>query len=309
MRRQSGNSWGAENMGKRSVIVLLTAVCMALSSCQSSVPQTESLPHTGVSFSNEDKLTVDIRERLKKRQYNIVIEYNSKTDDLTDTSELINRLMDKAVSETGQPDEGDYLAFQLGGYDAKTSCESAEEGYLHTISIFPHCYTDVRQEEKVDERVREISRSFGFDEDTPDIEKLRRIYDYIYDNVEYDIIHKNNAGYHLKSTAYGALINGHATCQGYAVTLYRLLRENGVDCRVITGKAYDEDLGEEYHAWNIAGIDGKYYFIDITWDKRLETRADKLLCRESFYSHTPDEKYTKQDFCTEYPVADEDMRF
>ncbi|MEA4994056.1 MAG: hypothetical protein VB060_09545 [Oscillibacter sp.] len=37
-----------------------------------------------------------------------------------------------------------------------------------------------------------------------------------------------NKGYHLDATAYAAFLNGTATCQGYSVAAYRLLREAGV---------------------------------------------------------------------------------
>jgi hypothetical protein len=283
---------------------------MLISSCgvkeNGYIPSEKS---TGITFANEDKLVCDIRERLVRRQYNIVIEFDSGGDDLKEDNRILKELMNKACEETDEPCEGDYLAFQLGGYDAQSSCRKNNGRYIHTISIFPDYYTTVGQEQKTDECVREITEGFAFDEDAPDTEKIRRVYDHIYDNVEYDIIHKNNANYHLKSTAYGALINGHATCQGYAVTVYRLMREAGIDCRIITGTAYDDELGEEYHAWNIVCADGKYYSMDLTWDKRLGKRAEKLCCDADFYSHVPDEKYQENGFKEKYCLADSDIMF
>ena len=58
----------------------------------------------------------------------------------------------------------------------------------------------------------------------------------------------------LKYTAYAAMINKTAVCQGYASLLYRLLLECGVDCRVVTGYG-----NGGRHAWNIVEVDGKYY--------------------------------------------------
>lgn len=293
-------------MDRKLLLIPLMISCLLISGCAAKKTEPAAAEKsTSVTFTNEDKLVCDIRERLKRRQYNIVIEYDSHSDGLKENNRILKELMDKACEETGKPDEGDYLAFQLGGYDAQSSCRKNGGRYIHTISIFPDYYTTAEQEQKVNERIRALTEGFAFDEDTPETEKVRRIYDYIYDNVEYDIIHKNNEGYHLKSTAYGALINGHATCQGYAVTLCRLLREAGVDCRVITGTAYDEGSGEEYHAWNIVCIGGKWYDIDLTWDKRLGKRADKLCCEDSFYSHESDEKYLSENYCR----ADSDINF
>lgn len=297
-------------MDKKYFLIWIMVLCLLISGCRANENgYVTSEKNSGVTFANEEKLVCEIRERLVRRQYNIVIEYDSLGDDLKDNNRILKELMDKACEETGEPFEGDYLAFQLGGYYAQSSCIENNERYIHTISIFPDYYTTAEQEQKTDERVRELTEGFAFDEDTPDTERVRQVYDYIYDNVEYDIIHMNNEGYHLKSTAYGALINGHATCQGYAVTLYRLLREVGVDCRVITGTAYDEELGEEYHAWNIVCIDGVWYDIDLTWDKRLGRRADKLYCEADFYSHVPDEKYQANNFKEKYCLADSDILF
>ncbi len=65
-----------------------------------------------------------------------------------------------------------------------------------------------------------------------DYEIIRDVYAYICEHVTYDNIHVNDASYKLAHTAYAALVNGTAVCQGYAVLLYRMLMEQGIDCRI-----------------------------------------------------------------------------
>lgn len=61
-------------------------------------------------------------------------------------------------------------------------------------------------------------------------------------------------------SAYGALCNRSAVCEGYAEAYQLLMDIAGVDC------LYAEGVAGESHAWNILFIDGAYYHVDTTWD-------------------------------------------
>ena len=256
-----------------------------------------------VYFGNADSVIASVRGALKRRSEKITIEYTSHSNNMDDISAIVREIMEFAVSETDRPDEGDYINCQTGGYSVNYSYTKKDGDYHYEIILTPDYYSTDAQEEEVSEKVPGIIAGFGFDENTSDYEKVRTVCDYVYENVDYDIIHKKNSHYHLKSTAYGALINKHASCQGYAVTVYRLLRESGINCRVITGMAYDDELGSEYHAWNIAEIDGLYYNIDMTWDKQLESDEYFLRCDDDFDSHIRDEKFLTEEFMSEYPMS------
>ena len=64
-----------------------------------------------------------------------------------------------------------------------------------------------------------------------------------------------NHGYDM----YGALVKHSCVCQGYAETMFYLLREAGLSCAI----ASSENIN---HAWNIVKIHGEWYHIDATWD-------------------------------------------
>ncbi len=81
-------------------------------------------------------------------------------------------------------------------------------------------------------------------------------------------------------TAYGALVNKRAVCQGNTLALnmiYEELNERlkaklGTDEDLIgTGMCLSEAIN---HIWNCARIDGEWYFIDETWNDAISDRYD-----------------------------------
>jgi len=132
-------------------------------------------------------------------------------------------------------------------------------------------------------------------------ERICEVYQYVCSNVTYDNVHSSS--YSLKYSAYAALHNRTAVCQGYAVLLYRILLELGIDVRVIGGFGYSEP-----HAWNIIRIGDYYYNVDATWDSASSSGAYQcfLKCRATFKNHSRDAEYETDEFLREYPVNSKD---
>lgn len=98
----------------------------------------------------------------------------------------------------------------------------------------------------------------------------------------------------LRHTAVGALLQGAATCEGYAQALTLLYRMAGIPCGIITGTATASDGSSDRHAWNFADIGG-LTLIDATWNDQdragLNTHWYFGLSDEQMASsHTPDDK-------------------
>lgn len=91
----------------------------------------------------------------------------------------------------------------------------------------------------------------------------------------YETVTKNTT-YSLSAphaaTAYGALSDGAAKCDGVSLAMKWLLDGLGVPSLVMTGTARDDGAG---HAWNLVLLDGQYYALDATAD--LGTGSDGLL--------------------------------
>lgn len=263
-----------------------------------------------IVLSNEEEVVKTIRDGMTAREKQVNIEFTAKGDYSEYIVSLADSLVDKALGVTDDPKQGDYLRFQYGGFRVNYGKSLNSEGkYNYTIYILPTYYTTLAKEESVDEAVSAFLSENGFSKKTTDEEKIKAAHDYLAAGCEYDwrnslLIHRHN-----KSTAYGALVSGEASCQGYSVAMYRLLMEAGVKCRVITGYATSPETGErEYHAWNLVCIDGKWYNVDVSWDDETDSSDYFLKSDASFSTHERDAEYDSEEFRNSHPSADEDWR-
>lgn len=66
-----------------------------------------------------------------------------------------------------------------------------------------------------------------------------------------------------EQNGYTTLVEGKGVCAGYAFALQYLLMRAGIQSYYVVGYA------GESHAWNLVKIDGKWYYVDATWDDPL----------------------------------------
>lgn len=277
---------------------------------------------SSIVLTNREEIVRQIRRSLKQHDQRIKIFFHAKKEAMSDVEPLTKGLMEEALADTNRPDEGDYLRFQYGGYTLSYGHKPSGDGYDYALSIAPKYYTWRIQDEQVTKELEEIRKGMHFHFFTSDREKIRKIYDWFYDHVTYDRVHEKNTENHLKTTAYAAICEREAVCQGYCVAMYRMLREEGIDCRIMTGQAVDpkeegtgrsaSEKGEgkrrntEYHSWILVRLGDFYYNIDVTWDKELGTHEYYLRGKSFFKDHKPDAKFTEKSFTDRYPVAEED---
>lgn len=88
-------------------------------------------------------------------------------------------------------------------------------------------------------------------------EKELLAYNYITANCFYDYDAPN------ASTAYGALGDRQAKCDGISLAMKWICEEMGISCMVMAGNNAASPVG---HAWNVICIDGTYYDLDVTND-------------------------------------------
>lgn len=88
------------------------------------------------------------------------------------------------------------------------------------------------------------------------------IHDYIVENCEYKIVESE----HVYSSAYGALVNGEAACEGYSKAAKLLLDMAGIESSVVSGISRGFDGEYDPHMWNAVKINGNFYYLDCTWD-------------------------------------------
>lgn len=288
---------------KRKIITVCGIIMLVVSAASVSAKFIGDDQPLDKLVSNNDEVVSLIRGALSRNSSCITVRFGTENDIRPRLLKLADMWVNSAMQETDSPIEGDYIRYQYGGYESSYTSTQTETGWAYQLKIVPKYYSYHEYEEEVTEKVREIIESFGFDENTSDYDKIRTIYDYVCQNVQYDRIHKKNENYYLRSTCYAALIWGNATCQGYCVTLYRLLREVGINTRIITGAADGETPGT-LHAWNIVELDKAYYNIDATWDAGKENYEYFLKGSRDFSDHTPGAGFTSADFTARYPIAE-----
>lgn len=71
-----------------------------------------------------------------------------------------------------------------------------------------------------------------------------------------------------EQNGYTTLVEGKGVCAGYAFALQYLLMRAGIQSYYVVGYA------GENHAWNLAKIDGEWYYVDATWDDPVYNGSD-----------------------------------
>jgi len=85
------------------------------------------------------------------------------------------------------------------------------------------------------------------------------LHDYLCSKVTYMDTGANEMSY----TAYGALVEGQALCEGYARAMQLLCNEFSIPCTLVCGTSAERG---ENHMWNMIKIGGEWYNLDVTWD-------------------------------------------
>ena len=225
----------------------------------------------GTVYTKEAEAAADLRKQMVSRSEEMVVTLRSARDDmLTLAADLWDLALDHVE---GSGTTGDYLRWQHTGKSCAMKKMPLASGYQYTFTYTPYTeyfdtiwFTTAAQEAALTNYIQNTvlpQLSLG---GKTTYQKVQAIYNWITANVKYDYSHLSDPTYLLQYTAYAAAVQKKAVCQGYANLFYRLANDAGVDCRIITGKAYNGTQTED-HAWNIVRMeDEKYYCLDATWD-------------------------------------------
>ena len=273
---------------------------------ESDIPQPTAKRGAGqnaVVYSSIEEAAAAMREQLKNRVETIAIAIETPNqDDDYYFGQVYQMIYDLAVQHTGVPTEGESLARAIGAWSVEMMWSFSGGMYRYEYQYTVPYYTTYEQEQELSALVADALAAMSLDGMTRE-QKIRTIYSYVCNHVTYDNEHDSN--YMLKYTAYAALANGTAVCQGYALLIYRLMLEAGIDCQYIRGVGNGGS-----HAWNIVKLGGIYYCEDATWDSiwtqsGLE-HAFELRGIDTFEDHTRGADYTTESFIAAYPTSDVD---
>lgn len=127
---------------------------------------------------------------------------------------------------------------------------------------------------------------YGTDPSWSDMEKALYINDYLARTCEYDTTL-------TKFTAYDALVEKTAVCQGYSLAYQLLAGKLGLRCEIVTSESLN-------HAWNLIKIGNDYFHVDATWNDPLKDRLGRArhryFMKSSSYFNSDDGGHIAQDW-------------
>lgn len=233
-------------------------------------------------YSDGYQLYNRMRVNIDNRDENVTLYYlaDGKLGDTKIKNTLKNTMFnacDARISKTTT--DGDYAYWNLYGFSVNDITYNKSGGkYCYRIKFKLYYNATKAQEEMVDKEVAKFVNSVDTKK-LSDFDIMVKIRNYICDNAQYDYAAVNNSvtlqwsnRYAYAFSAYGIFCRGKAVCQGYALAFYRLTKELGFDCRFVSS-----DPSEGCHAWNIVKLDGKFYFVDCTWDDSSSYGDDLFL--------------------------------
>lgn len=175
-----------------------------------------------------------------------------------------------------------------------------EDGSTYiSLNFLMDYQTRLNAQSELEAKVNEIVANVPTDATQFELELYA--HDYIIDNCEYDFeAAESDEIEDNASSAYGALVEGKAICEGYSRAFQLLCNELGIECVNIFGT----DDGEN-HMWNGVKIEGDWYQVDVTWD---DTEDEQKNIAQYLYFNLDDEKmYTDHQASELYEnISDEE---
>lgn len=214
-------------------------------------------PHDG-AYSDYASAGKKVKKQIVKHDTSVYVPYNSDHyNPFIGVTKDVNSILIEACRNNGNPKEGDHLAANLMVTEEKwTQIEQRDGTDNLNITLTVDYITTKEQENELKDKADSILAGLKLENDS-EYEKVRKIYNYICSNVTYDYAHLDDDSNYLKGSAYAAAVNGTAVCAGVADLFYYLATAAGLDARI---------TWNDIHAWNFVKVDGKYYYLDATWD-------------------------------------------
>lgn len=201
------------------------------------------------------------------RQTNIIVIENllGKDDEYTaDEVEMVYYLVREDYPELFWVDGYGYNGYTYEGDGSGTQyVESMEPAYVFA-DINAARTAKTKLDKKIDSALS-ILRGYEDFNQYCDYDKELWVHDYIARTTEYD----EEAAY--RYTAYGALAEGKAVCEGYTRAFQLMLSELGIESCTITGSSDGKTID---HMWNAVKLDDEWYQVDLTWDDNGDYDSD-----------------------------------
>ena len=238
------------------------------------------MPGTAFAAPNNYSYTINqvgqnVQQHMVNRETNFNVTFNLPKDSINHN--VINDIYNATFSEDNAISykANDYLYYTYDKFGIDGTVDQNTNRYDLKFTI--KYYDTKEQESYVDAKINSIIDSLHLNGKT-EYQKISLINNYVTKNVSYD--HSKTIP-KISYSAYGALHNKKAVCQGYCNLTYLLCKKAGI---------YVKTLNSDSHSWNVVKISGKYYLIDTTWNAANKNKYF-LTCEK----HGNCQKYNKND--------------
>lgn len=226
-----------------------------------------------------------IQKTAAEQTYRAAAAALTETDNLSELKSIIHAEMNKyntsfSIDYTGATAnlkaELDNILKQIYAedeylYGTVSKTNYGYTGFVNdvTITFNIEYLTTNQQEAYVDTEIESILSKIIKD-GMSEFEKVKAVNDFIVQNTSYSF--DTEASPH---SVYALLTEQKGVCQGYALLAYRLLNALEFDVQYVTGVAYANGEGID-HAWNLVKVDGKWYYLDTTWNDPTPNRPSQV---------------------------------
>lgn len=126
-----------------------------------------------------------------------------------------------------------------------------------------------------------------YKKDSDDYENIKRIHDYIINNTKYDV-ERNDKGTSSYSSynAYGPVVEGYATCNGYADLMAIILSKLNYENYKVATTSEEISYKSNGHIWNAVKINDEWLHLDLTWDDPVSNDGKDYLYHKYFLVST-----------------------
>jgi transglutaminase-like putative cysteine protease len=204
----------------------------------------------------------EFKAALKTNLENRVTSFSLRLIYSFNFSEIMN-ISNQAFNEIQGAD--DYLSYNIV---TRTTNGSGFEGDV-TLTYTMKYWTTLEQEQLVSQRVTDILAQI-ITSAMSDEEKNKKIHDWVVLNVQYDTAQND-----IQHSAYAALFLGKAVCQGYALLMFKMLKQVGINNRIILGRGNGNGSWQD-HTWNLVYLCGNWYHVDATFDDPIPDEAGRI---------------------------------
>ena len=149
------------------------------------------------------------------------------------------------------------------------------------INLLIHYFYDKNMINDINQRVNQIYNAI-IKEDMSTYDKILTIHDYIINHTKYDVERNNDGTSRYNSyLAYGPLIEGLGTCNGYTDAMALFLEKMDIP-NFKVARTPDEKTLLEGHVWNALYLNKTWYHLDLTWDDPVSKDGKDYLQHKYF---------------------------